>query len=272
MDDKNTPLKFEPDAPGEVLAVQIPGAVIRIQANVTDERGRITTTVDVLVANDERGGDPHGNVWDLDHVQNLDQGGSRVTLACRGPIMTNPQDYGQLVRERLADLGLSGIVALGNGGQVRLGQVVVKQTSPPGGAGKVAFLGGDRVLVGRPKYTTDQSYYYVYSPRTGQEHLVPRGDVHIDARAPRWAYWINPVQDDRATGGYVPSVVIEEVSGHWPLDGAGVSRPWVWGATLQDARDRCEQENLRLHITPEAARAISLSSITAPTTDTDESM
>lgn len=253
--DNSTPLTFTPTQPGDVLRIQIPGGVIRIQAATRDEQGRTITLVDVLAANDERGGDEHGNVWDVTDGQ------ARVRLTQRGPLMTNPESYGELVRDRLADLGLDGILDLGRDSVVRLGQIRTTQIS--GHDGKVDFLGGDRVLVGRSKITSDSYYYAVRSPRTKRERLVDARDVIIEDRAPRWAFWIDPAQDDRPTNGFMPSVVIEHVPGHWPLHGADGTRPWIWGSSLQEAKALCEQENLRRRITPIMAAEIVRTSIAA---------
>lgn len=261
--DNVTHLKIDPAERGDVLVLQIPGATITIAANVTDERGKVTTTVVVQSANDERGGDEHGNAWDIEAFKNIDHHDVRVVLAQRGPLMTNPEDYGQLVHDRLAELGLKGILDLGDGGTVRMGQVVVTHRDSDG---RVMFLGGDRVLVGRPKIGTDSCRHYVYSPRVQRQVLVRDEHLHFEMRAPRWAYWINPAQDDRLTKGFVPSVVVEEVPGHWPLDGNG--RPWVWGETLEQAQAVCAQENQRRHLGPEQVREITHSSMIASFTAT----
>ncbi len=58
----------------------------------------------------------------------------------------------------------------------------------------------------------------------------------------RWCYYINPTQDSHATGGFVPSVVIENFPGHYPAMGKGeCAAPWVWGDTLKKAETTCRR-------------------------------
>ena len=59
-------------------------------------------------------------------------------------------------------------------------------------------------------------------------------------------YTIPIGQDPAVHGGYVPSLVIEGKSGHYPLTGRGKhSMPWVWGKTLEEAQATCASYNLR---------------------------
>jgi hypothetical protein len=62
---------------------------------------------------------------------------------------------------------------------------------------------------------------------------------------PRKCFWIDPAQDPREHGGYVPSLVIENKAGHTPLtgDGGTGSAAWTWGSNLNDAERVCAQQN-----------------------------
>lgn len=52
-------------------------------------------------------------------------------------------------------------------------------------------------------------------------------------------------------GGYMPSLVIEGVPGHAPLNGGNheFALPWVWGPTLEDAEEKCKVLNEQLGLT-----------------------
>ena len=69
--------------------------------------------------------------------------------------------------------------------------------------------------------------------------------------------------------GFRPSVVFEDVSGHfpngtWPYEGKpGQSRPWFWGFDLQQAKRICDEKNAELGITKEEATRIVASSMGA---------
>ena len=62
----------------------------------------------------------------------------------------------------------------------------------------------------------------------------------------RWCYTIPICQDTEATGGYVPSVAIEDESGHFPMSGSDGGAPWIWGKTLHDAESICAEANAKL--------------------------
>lgn len=84
-----------------------------------------------------------------------------------------------------------------------------------------------------------------------------------------WCYFIDEDEDTTKNGGFVPSIVVQNVWGHWPMTGKPGSNepPWVWGATLEEARARCDEENRKLGVTPERAIEIVLSSMRAPETE-----
>jgi len=80
-----------------------------------------------------------------------------------------------------------------------------------------------------------------------------------------WCYHIDETQDPALTCGWVPSVVVKGEWGHWPLTGKpGGEAPLVWGATLEEARVRCDEENKKIGVTSERAIEIVLSSMHAP--------
>ena len=85
---------------------------------------------------------------------------------------------------------------------------------------------------------------------------------------PRWCYYVCE-QDPDEHGGYVPSMVEEGVAGHGLMTGlypcpAKGSAPWIWGQTLDEAREVCDRFNQdRLGISPDEASDIVLSSMAA---------
>lgn len=65
-------------------------------------------------------------------------------------------------------------------------------------------------------------------------------------------------------GGYVPSMVFEGVAGHSPLGGNGpFARPWVWGPSLEEAKEQARKWNEGQGISEERAAEIFLSSMVA---------
>ncbi len=76
----------------------------------------------------------------------------------------------------------------------------------------------------------------------------------------RWCYTIIASQDPSLYGGYVPSVVIENHPGHFPMLGKGEgAAPWVWGKTLAEAELLCEHTNEEMGYSVEEAFRISAS-------------
>lgn len=74
--------------------------------------------------------------------------------------------------------------------------------------------------------------------------------IEIDER--KFCYYVNPVQDPKEHGGYVPSVVYVGEDGHYPLLGNGpCARPWVWGKTLEEAERICAEKNAKLGLSKE---------------------
>ena len=74
-----------------------------------------------------------------------------------------------------------------------------------------------------------------------------------------WCYAIPIGQDPQKHGGYVPSVVIRNVSGHWPMTGRDGGEPWIWGQKLKAAEDACAAKNAQRGITKDKAWEITCS-------------
>ena len=81
---------------------------------------------------------------------------------------------------------------------------------------------------------------------------------------PRFCYFIPHVQDENVKlyGGYVPSAVFEDESGHYPMLGNGpCASPWVWGKTYQEAEEVCKKANERLGLSETEVAVIVASSM-----------
>lgn len=68
----------------------------------------------------------------------------------------------------------------------------------------------------------------------------------------RWCFWINPLGEIPGEG-FPPSMVYENVSGHWPLN-------YTWGNSLAEARLVADAENARMGLTKDDVLAITASS------------
>lgn len=90
-------------------------------------------------------------------------------------------------------------------------------------------------------------------------------DVAAKLKPGQWCYWVPEDQDPKKHGGFVPSTVIRGEPGHIPMTGdpAKLQTPWIWGQTLEAAREVCESMNARMGITPTKALRIVDSSIAA---------
>lgn len=77
----------------------------------------------------------------------------------------------------------------------------------------------------------------------------------------RWCWWVNETQD--ATDGFIPSIVTESEPGHTPMAGNPETHtaPYIWGATIEEARRTVDRANADLGITPDEARKIVTSSM-----------
>jgi hypothetical protein len=90
------------------------------------------------------------------------------------------------------------------------------------------------------------------------ERFVP------DLQPGKFCYYVDPTQDTRVYGGYVPSVVIEGESGHYPMLGQGeYAAPWVWGTDLKLANQCAIEKNHDLGLTEERVAQIIASSMQA---------
>jgi hypothetical protein len=79
----------------------------------------------------------------------------------------------------------------------------------------------------------------------------------------RWCYYVPATSFDEENGGFVPSMVEEGVMGHRPMTGRGEgAAPWVWGSSLEEAREVCRAANERMGITEDDAAEIVASSMT----------
>ncbi|KKL65237.1 hypothetical protein LCGC14_2156990 [marine sediment metagenome] len=80
-----------------------------------------------------------------------------------------------------------------------------------------------------------------------------------------YCYYV-PEQDPTEHGGYVPSLVIEDESGHYPMLGNGeCAQPWVWGKTIEEARAVADNRNTqKLGLSPERVAQIIASSMATP--------
>lgn len=78
-----------------------------------------------------------------------------------------------------------------------------------------------------------------------------------------YCFYINPTQDP-GDEGYIPSVVVENESGHFPLSGKGDgAAPWRWGKTLEEAEATCVRANAERGVDEERASVIIASSMRA---------
>lgn len=74
----------------------------------------------------------------------------------------------------------------------------------------------------------------------------------------RWCHWIDPDQDITIYGGYVPSTAFESCGVFYPqLDMKEEDdRHWLWGNTLEEAQNRCNQSNSGRGLTQEEVEEI----------------
>jgi hypothetical protein len=87
--------------------------------------------------------------------------------------------------------------------------------------------------------------------------------VKLMAEKP-WCYYIPEGQSDEH--GYIPSIVIKDHAGHYPMSGNGEwTLPWYWGATRDEAMQVAIYQNKKLGITEEQMEEIVGSSMWAST-------
>lgn len=79
-----------------------------------------------------------------------------------------------------------------------------------------------------------------------------------------WCFYIPQAQDTSKHGGFIPSVVFENESGHYPLSGDGeFAQPWIWGSTFEEAQATCNAANELRGVSREQVQRIVLSSMRA---------
>lgn len=93
-------------------------------------------------------------------------------------------------------------------------------------------------------------------------HALIRGGRSMK---PRQCFYVPAAQNPAEHGGYVPSLVVENEPGHSPMAGnpEQLQAPWVWGATLDEARAACAKANQRLGLSEADVNDIVLSSMAA---------
>ena len=66
----------------------------------------------------------------------------------------------------------------------------------------------------------------------------------------RWCYYVPTGQHSKKHGGYVPSKVVENEEGHYPMTGGGHewAEAWVWGKTHEEAMKVCNEVNARMNV------------------------
>ncbi len=76
-------------------------------------------------------------------------------------------------------------------------------------------------------------------------------------------FYIDPGQDPGGEG-YIPSLVVKDEPGHFPLSGRGDgAAPWRWGKTLAEAEAVCVKANADRGVDKERAFEIIASSMRA---------
>jgi len=69
-------------------------------------------------------------------------------------------------------------------------------------------------------------------------------------------------QDPEKHGGFMPSMIVEGESGHYPMQGGDHQHavPWIWGKTIEEASETCERFNAdRLGMSRAVANEIEVS-------------
>jgi hypothetical protein len=59
----------------------------------------------------------------------------------------------------------------------------------------------------------------------------------------RWVFVI-PIESHVEGKGYIPSIAIENVKGHFPMTGKGAhAEPWYWGPSYKEAEEQADAKN-----------------------------
>jgi len=86
----------------------------------------------------------------------------------------------------------------------------------------------------------------------------------LNLHGKRWVFYVRESQTPDPERGYIPSIVVENEPGHWPLAGGPkeLKTPWYWG-DLKTAREIAARENLKMGYNQEQVQAIVDSSMLA---------
>lgn len=95
-----------------------------------------------------------------------------------------------------------------------------------------------------------------------RQPMTPTGEALPDLTGD-WVYYVNPTQDAKEHGGFVPSIVERGKPGYWPLIGREGAAPWVWGATLAEAEAVADELNAKRGYSQAEACRVVLSSMGA---------
>ena len=101
--------------------------------------------------------------------------------------------------------------------------------------------------IGRDKTIWCSAYHEDVTDTDELEEVVTDG-AQPDLTKP-WCYTIPIEQDIHLTGGYVPSLIVEDDPNQYPMLGRGAhSLPWTWGKDLSTALNTCREVNERQHV------------------------
>ena len=76
----------------------------------------------------------------------------------------------------------------------------------------------------------------------------------------RWCFYVDA--SSKTDQGFVPSVVIEGMPGHYPMEGKDkLAAPWYWGHTLPEAEAVCKKANVKRGLTDDDVDDIITSSM-----------
>jgi hypothetical protein len=89
------------------------------------------------------------------------------------------------------------------------------------------------------------------------------GNRQADPQPPLPRQCLVILEHQHDEGGFIPSLVIENESGHWPMTGSGpLAEPWYFGDTIEEARATCASYNRRAYgLTDDDCIAIQCSSM-----------
>jgi NAD-dependent oxidoreductase involved in siderophore biosynthesis len=89
----------------------------------------------------------------------------------------------------------------------------------------------------------------------------PRSVDEVPAGTPFCFYVSGTLVPQDGQEGLIPSIVYENISGHFPLSGGKPDDgPWVWGPSYAEAKQQEREANERIGVSPERAMDIVSSS------------